>query len=70
MSKNVGTVDKILRILVGIALLALALVPSAMQTPWGFIGIVPLATALMSWCPAYTLLGIRTCPAPKQAASA
>lgn len=60
MPTNVGTVDRILRIIVGLGLLALVFVGP--QTPWGWIGLVPLATAFIGFCPAYTLLGIRTCP--------
>jgi len=62
MVKNVGTFDKAARIVVGLILIALVFVGP--QTPWGWIGIIPLATALIGWCPAYTLFGIRTCPAP------
>ncbi len=60
MPTNVGTVDRILRIVVGLGLLALVFVGP--QTPWGWIGLIPLATAFIGFCPAYTLLGIRTCP--------
>ena len=56
--KNVGTVDRVLRIVVGLALLSLIFIGP--KTLWGAIGIVPLATALMGWCPLYTLLGLRT----------
>lgn len=59
MDKNVGGVDKALRVIVGLALIALTFVGP--QTPWGWIGIVPLATAALGWCPLYTVLGIRTC---------
>jgi hypothetical protein len=59
MSVNMGSADRIIRALVGIILLALVFVGP--QTPWGWIGIVPLATALMGTCPAYSLLGIKTC---------
>jgi hypothetical protein len=59
MQKNIGNVDRTLRIIVGLALLALA--ATGTIGPWGWIGLVPLATALAGWCPAYTLLGIRTC---------
>ncbi len=60
--KNVGGIDRIVRIIAGIALLAVALVPSEFQTPWAWIGVIPLGTALIGWCPLYTVLGIRTCP--------
>jgi hypothetical protein len=59
MVKNVGTVDKALRVIVGLALIALVFVGP--KTPWGWIGIVPLLTAALSWCPLYAVLGIRTC---------
>ena len=64
MNKNVGGMDKILRIVVGIALLAFAIIgkPATGYNYLGWIGIVPLLTALLGWCPAYTLLGIKTCP--------
>ncbi|HTN33953.1 MAG TPA: DUF2892 domain-containing protein [Marinobacter sp.] len=59
MSINMGSADRIIRALVGIALLALVFVGP--QTPWGWIGVVPLATALIGNCPAYSLFGIKTC---------
>ena len=59
MKANVGGLDRLLRIVVGLALLSLVFVGP--QTLWGLVGIVPLATALMRFCPAYTLFGIRTC---------
>jgi len=58
---NEGTLDRALRIIVGIVLVALAL--TGPQIAWGWIGMVPLATGLMGWCPLYTVLGIRTCKA-------
>jgi len=60
MKANVGTIDRVLRIIVGIVLIALVFVGP--QTPWGWIGVVPLLTAFISFCPLYTLLGINTCP--------
>ncbi|PHQ24238.1 hypothetical protein CLH62_15055 [Marinobacter guineae] len=59
MSINMGSADRIIRAIVGIVLLALVFVGP--QTPWGWIGIVPLATALVGVCPAYSVLGIKTC---------
>lgn len=58
MTKNMGTVDRGLRVVVGIILIALVFVGP--QTPWGWIGIVPLFTALTAWCPAYLPFGINT----------
>jgi hypothetical protein len=57
---NVGTIDRILRVIVGLGLISLYFVGP--QTPWGLIGIVPLFTAVVGFCPAYTLFGIKTCP--------
>ncbi len=57
---NVGSTDKIIRLAVGALLILLALF--GIIGWWGWIGVVPIATALMNWCPAYTLLGIKTCP--------
>ena len=59
MKKNVGGIDRTLRIGAGIGLLGTAL--AGIGTPWTWIGVVPLATGLIGWCPAYTLLGINTC---------
>ncbi|RMF84006.1 MAG: DUF2892 domain-containing protein [Nitrospirae bacterium] len=59
MDKNVGGVDRALRILVGLVLIALVFVGP--KTPWGWIGLLPLATGLVGWCPAYAPFGIRTC---------
>ena len=59
MSPNVGTIERILRIVVGLGLIAIVFVGP--QTPWGWIGVVPLLTGLIGWCPPYALLGISTC---------
>ncbi len=60
MKINVGTVDRVLRIVGGALLIGLA----ATQTIglWGYIGIIPLATGLFRFCPAYSLIGMNTCP--------
>lgn len=60
MTVNEGTIDRGLRVVVGLALISLAFVGP--QTPWGWIGLVPLVTGLVGWCPAYSLLGVSTCP--------
>jgi Inner membrane protein YgaP-like, transmembrane domain len=65
MTRNVGTADQWLRIILGLVLLALIFI---IDGPWrwiGLIGVVPLGTALLRWCPLYTLLGIDTCPREK-----
>lgn len=61
MKANVGGIDKVLRIVAGVALLGLG-VAGALPLLVGLIGIVPLATGLLGWCPAYTLFGLNTCP--------
>ncbi|TXH77217.1 MAG: DUF2892 domain-containing protein [Lysobacteraceae bacterium] len=61
MQKNVGSIDKILRIVIGLGLLSLLFVLEAPMKYLGLIGIVPLFTSLMGWCPLYTLLGVNTC---------
>lgn len=66
MTKNVGTVDRVLRIVAGLVVLSLLFLLEGEAKWFGLIGIVPLATATMSWCPLYTLLGIRTCPANRR----
>lgn len=60
MKTNQGNIERVLRVLVGLVLIALAWTGTV--GVWGWIGVVPLATGLMGWCPAYTLLGINTCP--------
>jgi hypothetical protein len=59
MIKNVGRTDKLLRVTAG--LLLLGLTAADVIGWWGLIGLVPLATGLLNWCPAYTLLGVGTC---------
>lgn len=56
---NVGSADRFIRILLGIVLIALVFVGP--QTPWGWIGIVPLVTGLLRTCPLYSLIGINSC---------
>ncbi len=62
MKLNVGSIDRILRVLVGLGLIAWALMGGPV---WAWIGIVPLGTGLVGFCPAYPLLGISTCAAKK-----
>ncbi|WP_431270254.1 YgaP family membrane protein [Dankookia sp. P2] len=66
MTKNVGGMDKWLRIAAGVILLALGLFGPLGW--WGAIGIVPLVTGLVGTCPAYSLLGFNTCPLHRSAA--
>lgn len=61
MHPNVGSVDRIIRIVVGVALIAASLF--GVIGVWGWIGVIPLATGLFRVCPAYMLFGMKTCPA-------
>lgn len=60
MKTNVGGIDRILRVAVGVLLIALTLMGQI--GAWGWVGVVPLVTGLFSFCPLYTLLGLNTCP--------
>ncbi len=60
MTPNVGSTDKMIRLVIGAVLMLLALF--GMIGWWGWIGVVLVATALMNWCPGYSLLGIKTSP--------
>lgn len=60
---NEGTVDRVLRVLAGIAVLSMVFVGP--QSMWGLLGLIPLATGLAGSCPVYTALGISTCPVKK-----
>ena len=61
MKANVGSIDRILRILIGAALVAWAAIPALGGPVWAFIGVVPLATGLIKFCPVYSILGMNTC---------
>lgn len=63
MKPNEGSLDRILRVLVGIGVLSLAFIGP--QTPWGYLGLIPLATGLIGFCPLYAVLGVNTCGARK-----
>lgn len=60
MQQNVGKTDKTVRIIAGLVIIVAGL---AFQSWWAVIGLIPIATAFMGWCPAYVPLGISTCPA-------
>jgi hypothetical protein len=62
MKFNVGGIDRVLRILVGLALVAWAVMGGPI---WAWIGVVPLATGAIGFCPLYPLLGLSTCPTQK-----
>ncbi|MGM0571974.1 DUF2892 domain-containing protein [Marinobacter sp.] len=60
MTKNMGSADRVIRVIIGLVLLSLVFVGP--QTPWGWIGIIPLVTAAIGVCPLYSIVGIKTCP--------
>ncbi len=60
LARNVGGVDRALRIVLGIGLLSLAF--TGPQTAWGYLGFIPLLTGAVGTCPLYSLLGFNTCP--------
>jgi hypothetical protein len=64
MKANVGTIDRVIRIAAGLALIGLAAI--GMIGPWGYIGIALVLTGFLRICPAYSLLGVSTCPAAKR----
>ncbi len=63
MTKNVGGIDRTLRIVIGLALIAGA-ATSAIGL-WGYLGVVPLLTGLIGWCPPYAIFGFNTCSLKK-----
>lgn len=63
MKSNVGGIDRVLRIVVGLVLIGLAATNTVGW--WGWLGVVPLLTGLFSFCPLYTLLGVNSCPVKK-----
>jgi len=60
MPRNEGTIDRALRVILGLVLISLVFVGP--QTMWGWVGVVPLLTGLVGFCPLYRLVGINTCP--------
>lgn len=63
MTKNVGGIDRTLRITIGLALIAAA--ATGTVGLWGYLGVVPLLTGLVGWCPPYSMLGFNTCSMKK-----
>lgn len=60
LPRNQHTVERVIRVVVGVGLLSIAFVGP--ETPWGFLGVVPLATGLLGSCPIYAVFGFSTCP--------
>lgn len=66
MTTNVGTIDRVIRVIIGAALLWYAIFAAPTGYNWvGWIGVIPLITALLGTCPAYSILGMSTCPAKR-----
>lgn len=63
MTKNVGSIDRTLRIVIGLALIAGA--ATSTIGLWGYLGVAPLLTGLIGWCPPYAMLGFNTCAMKK-----
>jgi hypothetical protein len=66
MKTNVGSSDRIIRIVLGAALLSLLFILDGNARYFGLIGVIPIATALMRSCPLYSVLGINSCPVEKR----
>lgn len=64
MQRNVGSIERVIRVTAGLGLISLVFIGP--QTPWGWVGLIPIATGLSGWCPLYTLLGMNTCPINKK----
>jgi hypothetical protein len=62
MKKNIGTAERIVRVVAGIVILSLSFVGP--KSPWAYLGVLPLLSGLIGWCPPYALLGISTARAP------
>jgi len=66
MVKNIHSIERVVRVLVGLAVISLVFIGP--QSPWGWLGLIPVATGLIGWCPPYAMLGISTCRKPQQKA--
>jgi hypothetical protein len=66
MKKNIHPVERAVRVVGGLAIVSLAFVGP--QTPWAWLGLIPVATGLIGWCPPYAMLGISTCKTPSEKA--
>lgn len=60
MQTNAGKLDRILRVIIGLVLLSLVVIGP--QTNWGLIGVIPLITGILGFCPLYKIIGLNTCP--------
>lgn len=60
---NVGGIDRILRVVIGLAILSLVFIGP--QNPWGWLGLIPIITAALSYCPLYSIVGMNSCAVKK-----
>ena len=65
MTKNVGSLDRVIRLILGLVIIGLGV---AFQSWWGVIGVIPIVTAVISWCPPYAMLGLSTCKVKEEKA--
>jgi hypothetical protein len=66
MKSNVGSIDRVVRVLIGLGLLSLFFLLEGKAKYFGLIGLVPLLTAAIGFCPLYTVIGLSTCPVKKE----
>jgi hypothetical protein len=59
MKQNIHNIERVVRVVIGAAIVSLVFVGP--QSPWGWLGLVPIATGLLGWCPPYAMFGINTC---------
>lgn len=64
MKQNIHNIERAVRVVAGLAIVSLVFVGP--QTPWAWLGLLPVATGLIGWCPPYAMLGISTCKTPEQ----
>ncbi len=64
LARNEHPIERVVRVALGLGLISIAFVGP--QTPWGWLGVIPLATGLLGSCPLYSLVGINTCPVAKR----
>lgn len=63
MTQNIHNIERVVRVVAGLIIISLVFIGP--QSNWGWLGLIPLATGLIGWCPPYSLLGINTCKKPE-----
>lgn len=66
MKANIGDTERVIRVIIGLALLSLLFILEGNASYWGLVGLIPLATAGIRWCPLWVLFGINTCAAEQR----